>query len=143
MSSMKQRRWGYIKVGKAFRRKGLLGTGECEIRSTAFPPCSSSLPGLLDALARTSWPLRPFFVVLRCSHFFPCFQPLNCQFNCHFWATESAWMLLPAHPSRIIRCQTLVAASILPPDGTRRSPVKATNKACVPRFRLITTAGTC
>src|SRR5258706_12640100 len=115
---------------------------EYEIRSTAFPSCSSSPPCLIAALARTPWPFHPVFVVPRCSHFFTCFQPLNCQFNCHFWATASASCGLLCMSGHTIYCQTLAVASIVSLDCARRIPGKPTLNTCVPRLRSLAIAGT-
>ena len=91
------RQWGYMKVGKAFKGRGLFRMGEYEIRSTAFPSCFSFRLCLLDALARTPEPLCPVFVVPRCSHFFTRFQPLNCLFNCQIWRGTIGFLRASLH----------------------------------------------
>ena len=54
------------------------------------PGAENALASLLDGLLRLSPVLRVVFIVLRCAHFFNCFQRLNCQLTVNLGESESA-----------------------------------------------------
>jgi hypothetical protein len=63
------------------------------------PPPGNVELCLLAGLLRSFPLLQAIFVMLRCSHFFICFQRLNCQFYCQIreklkWYETTLWPLL-------------------------------------------------